>query len=383
MAATYLYAIIPTRESIIFDVTGLDRAHNNGQDSQVYSIPFGVLAAVVSPSPRENFRGLNRDEAARYLVAHQRVVELLMQDFPVLPVKFGTVLPDESQVRQLLRLGEGLFQHALQRLEGRLQIEVVVLWNLQYVFQEIARETQIARFKAQIEGLPPEKTQAERVAIGQLVMASLERRRMQLRDFFLPAFSEIAPDLVVNPLMDDSMVINVALLLDEAGRLSLIQRLEALDAEFEGDQHRSLVSSPLNFRCVGPMPPYSFSTVEVQMPPFDQVDRARKLLGLAETVEPGEIKRAYHRLAGRLHPDHNPDNVQAEAEMAELSQAYELLSLFARCQSFLWDCKDTRRIPANPKDPSASNQARPAVQLNRPMVEKTMLIGIRRQEITV
>ncbi|MBI4759358.1 MAG: DnaJ domain-containing protein, partial [Chloroflexi bacterium] len=122
-------------------------------------------------------------------------------------------------------------------------------------------------------------------------------------------------------------VTNVALLVDKAGRGALDQRLKSLDEEFEGRLH---------FRCVGPLPPYSFATVEVQVPSFETVDEARRLLGLGEAATPGEIKRAYHRLASRLHPDHNPNSPEAEARMAELTQAYRLLTAYADSQALFW-----------------------------------------------
>ncbi|MEW6233289.1 MAG: GvpL/GvpF family gas vesicle protein [Chloroflexota bacterium] len=358
MGATYVYAIIPTGNGVVFEAAGVDDHHD-----EVYSIPNRDIAAVVSASPLADYRGLKRDEAVPYLVAHQRVVEAIMRDFPMLPVKFGTVLPNEAWVHRLLRQGETLFRTTLKRFAGRVQMEVVVLWSLPEVFQEIGNElrSNVQTFKLS------NVTDAERIAIGQMVQASLAQRRTALRDRLLPSLQEVALDLVVNPLMDDSMVANVALLVDEAGRRALDQRLELLDNEFGGR---------LRFRCVGPLPPYSFATVEVQMPSFQAVDEARRLLGLGETATPGEIKRSYHQLAGQLHPDHNPEDPEAEVHMAELTQAYRLLTAYA---------ENVHRPPATDRrqlTPAVSGQP-PAVVFSREAVERTLLIAIRRQEAPV
>jgi len=350
MVATYVYAIIPTGDEVIFDVAGMD-----DDQEEVYTIPHRDLAAVVSASPLADYQGLKRNEAVRYLVAHQRAVEAVMQAFPVLPVKFGTVLPDEAWGHRLLAQGETLFRAALERFADQVQMEVVVLWDLQEVFQEIGQEEHIAQLKAQIAGRPPEETTIERVAIGQMVHAALEQRRTAWRDYLTPSLREVALDLVVNPLMDDQMVANVALLLDEAGREALDRRLEDLDEQFEGRLH---------FRCVGPLPPYSFATVEVEVPSFEAVDEARRRLGLGETATPGEIKRAYHRLAGQLHPDLNPKDPEAEARMAELSEAYELLTAYAESQAL-----------------EAENTRQAVCRFDQQTVEQTLLIAIRRQEI--
>jgi hypothetical protein len=74
MAAIYVYAIIPTGNQVIFDeVAGVDDEYD-----EVYTVPHRDLAAVVSASPLADYRGLKRDEAVRYLVPHQRVVEAVM-----------------------------------------------------------------------------------------------------------------------------------------------------------------------------------------------------------------------------------------------------------------------------------------------------------------
>ncbi|MBI4759341.1 MAG: GvpL/GvpF family gas vesicle protein, partial [Chloroflexi bacterium] len=164
MAATYIYAIIPTGDQVIFDVGGVDDDHD-----EVYSIPHRDLAAVVSASPLADYRGLKRDEAVRYLVPHQRVVEVVMQAFPVLPVKFGTVLPDEAWVRRLLAQGETLFRTTLERFSELVQMEVVVLWNLQEIFREIGNEP-----RSNVQTFTRSNaTDAERIAVGEMVQASL------------------------------------------------------------------------------------------------------------------------------------------------------------------------------------------------------------------
>lgn len=52
-----------------------------------------------------------------------------------------------------------------------------------------------------------------------------------------------------------------------------------------------------------------------------------EVLGVARTASPDEIKRAYHKLALKHHPDKNPDNrEQAEARFKEVTEAYTVLS---------------------------------------------------------
>jgi len=321
---------------------------------EVYAVPQDGVAVVTSHTARADYRGMTRQEAMRYLIAHQRVVEEVMRDFPVLPVKFGTVLPSEDSLHRLLLESGALFQATLKEFACLVQMELVVLWNQQQVFQEISQEEPIARLKAQLADRPPQETVQDRIALGQMVVASLMRRRHAIQERLLASLREMALDLLVNPLMDDSMVTNLALLLDGADREALDRKLQLLDEEFE---------SRLHFRCVGPLPPYSFATVELQVPSFESVDEARRALGLGEIASAGEIKQAYRRLASQFHPDRHPGDAQAQTKMMALTKAYTLLTAYAENQA----------LKAN-----APQEA--ACCFDRQTVEQTLLTAIRRQQ---
>src|SRR5437867_8619055 len=50
------------------------------------------------------------------------------------------------------------------------------------------------------------------------------------------------------------------------------------------------------------------------------------ILGLGRDATPGDIKRAYRRLARRFHPDINPGDRTAAAHFRQIAEAYETLS---------------------------------------------------------
>ena len=70
-------------------------------------------------------------------------------------------------------------------------------------------------------------------------------------------------------------------------------------------------------------------------------------LGVSKTATQDEIRKAYRRLAKKLHPDLNPGDKAAEAKFKEVSSAHELLS----------DADKRRRFDAGEIDASGQEQA--------------------------
>ena len=51
-----------------------------------------------------------------------------------------------------------------------------------------------------------------------------------------------------------------------------------------------------------------------------------RLLGISRKATPAQIKKAYHRMAKRFHPDRNPGDKSAENRFKDINEAYEVLS---------------------------------------------------------
>lgn len=350
MSNVYVYAIVPPSAPSAFVVAGLSPG-----EPQVRVVHGDAIAAVVGASPAADFRSLPRQDAVNYLLAHQRVVETIMQSTATLPVKFGTVLPSEDAVVKLLARGAEILAPRLAEFADRIQLELVVTWDLNEILGEIAAEREVARLKAEV---PASDVAADRakIALGRAVKQSIDRRRDAIRARILAELRPISFDLVENALMDDRMIANVALLLSSSAGRALDYKLAQLDQEF-GER--------LNFRCVGPLPPASFATVEVDLPSFAAIDEARRTLRLGARARLSDIKSAYHRLVSHTHPDHAGATPSSERQTAELTSAYRTLLHYLEA------------LPLAGREQGAADGYR----FDRSAIEDAILIAVHRREL--
>ncbi|RRR65759.1 MAG: GvpL/GvpF family gas vesicle protein [Candidatus Viridilinea halotolerans] len=242
----YLYGIINCGEERSFATPGI---HEVG--ALVYTIPYKEIAAVVSDSPIQEY-----DSTRRNMLAHTRVLEMVMREYTVLPVCFGIVAPDARTVREHL-LGEGYDQLALQLKEMACHIELGLkaFWIADDIFREIAEQSaEIRDLRDRIAGLPSEKTYYQRIKLGELVEAEVNQRRERDSAAILAQLEPLAYDLRIHPPITDRMVLNAAFLIDRTQEEHFDQAIRDLDAA---------MGQRLLFKYVGPVPLYNFVTIKV------------------------------------------------------------------------------------------------------------------------
>ena len=89
----YIYCIIGTNEGRNFGPIGI-----GGRGDIVSTIGYEDLSAVISNFPLDKYV-VNKEN----LIAHEKVVEEVMKNYTVLPMRFCTVASSAEEVRNLLR----------------------------------------------------------------------------------------------------------------------------------------------------------------------------------------------------------------------------------------------------------------------------------------
>ncbi|MBI2912297.1 MAG: GvpL/GvpF family gas vesicle protein [Chloroflexi bacterium] len=319
MPRKYLYGIIPTSQPMSFGPSGFPQ-----QSEAVYSVVHKGLGCVVSDYSGEDFASLPRETLLRCLMAHQEVIERVMKERPVLPVKFGTLVDGDADVHKLIDQNGKRLSDALEQLGETVQMEVAATWDLPFVLAEIGKEEELVRLRGSLTGRPAAAVLEQRIHAGMRVKEALDRRREEYRQRLLESLRAVALDVQPNPLVADEMAINVAFLIDREREARFDEAVRELDRAFH---------ERLRFRVIGPLPPYSFATVEVVRPCAEKLNEARRRLGLGASVSREEVKQAFRRLAAQTHPDARGENGQGDEEFVRVREAYELLSAYCRGQT--------------------------------------------------
>jgi len=318
MYGKYIYGIIDSSNEAEFNISGL-----NGS-GPVYSIAHQDLSCVVSDYSGEEFSSMSKEEVVRCLLAHQVVVEHAMREHTVLPVKFGTVLTTSDEVRSLLSRGHSQFGDALAWIRDKVEIEVAATWDTKQILQEISAEPEIIRARKAIavRGKP---TLREQIQLGRMVKVSMDKRRTSYRERMINFLMSVSVDVQINALVSDQMVMNVAFLVDKTNQEEFDSCVKQLDDIFDNQ---------INFRIIGPLPPYSFATVEVTRPDPEKIEEARQLLHLGKTFSEADVRKAYRHLAAQSHPDYKAGGGLglAKARFTKLHQASETLIAYYRGQ---------------------------------------------------
>ena len=76
---------------------------------------------------------------------------------------------------------------------------------------------------------------------------------------------------------------------------------------------------------------------------------ACKILGVKETAEKEELKKAYRKTAMQFHPDKNLDDPDANKKFKLVKCAYELLAEDKPCSELLEDVNSWASVPEDDK----------------------------------
>ncbi len=347
----YIYGIISTSKPVAFGQSLL-----SSSPEEVFAVVHRELAGVVSNYRGDSFASLSKEDKLRCLMTYQGVIERVMEKgYTILPVKFGTIAADYDEINSILEQGYEKLTQTLDQMDGVVEIEVVTTWNLEKVLEEIGREEEFRRLKRSIAGKPVSEILEIQINAGKLVKEYLDRRRERYYRQTIRPLAEVALDMQPNVLLTDEMVMNVAFLLRREKQKDFERRVMQINEAFV---------DRLSFRVIGPLPPYSFSTVEIKRPDPGKIEEARRLLDLGTEVSGKELKEAYRHLAARSHPDAHLDGSVGGEHFTKVRESFVLLRDYCLGQSEDAEGNSQRHslVPKDIRQTFLVEPTRPALQ---------------------
>jgi hypothetical protein len=166
-----------------------------------------------------------------HLWRHERVAEALMDDHAVLPVRFGTTVADDDALAAMLDERQDEFRGALERVRGRVEISVKVVWT---------------------PPEPPADDADAAAAPGRAyLLGRLETRNaaVALADAIHERLMAHAVDARREVLVTPRLLLSAAYLVDRGG----------VDAFLAASDDAARRHPELELVCVGPWPPHTFA----------------------------------------------------------------------------------------------------------------------------
>jgi hypothetical protein len=237
----FLYGVVQSGSPVPHDLTGLD-------NRPVVLLEHGRVAAVATQIAIERSTGKGVD-----LLAYHSVLDALAHDRrPVLPVLFGTVLPDEpSIIDQFLAPDEAVFDERLRHLENRSQFVLQAVYDEQHILSEVvSANREVADLRARTKDLPEDTAYGERVRLGELVGREVDARRHVDSASVLEQILPVTDAHVLRPVSGLERVVDAAVLVHDQRREQFEHRLEVLAEELH---------PRVRLRLMGPTAAYDFT----------------------------------------------------------------------------------------------------------------------------
>lgn len=311
----FIYGFVRKSEHENIGAIGIDQG-------EVYTFPYRDIAALVSDLSFLQFDGLPKETLLRNLAVYQAVIENVMKSHYIIPVKFGIMVQRQEEIKRILKKGYGQINTNLKEMENKIELDVAALWNdMETVLKEIGEEEGVKQLKEEAASKPPDQIFEVKINLGKMVKETLDKKRDKCASEILNILKKEAETHRSHDVMDDSMIMNGAFLIKKNNQKPFELKVDQLDKRFK---------SAVNFRIIGPLPPYSFKTLEIKTAEFGEINDARNMLGLGEEAKIFEIKEAYKELSKKFHPDKYPGDPEVQKRFEKINKAYHMLSDYCR-----------------------------------------------------
>lgn len=253
----YVYSVIDCPQQKSFGSSGL-------KGEEVLTVPCEDISAVVSRIQTNILLGSIIEPNEANWLKHDEVVRGLMNEHTVIPVKFGSLLKSDRDLKMMLRRLLPECRAELKRLKDKIEVGVKILADQGDIMREASREPgAVDKFRFDILRARSMMVKGRRVLLGESVRRHLDssrhdaNREGSLEKIYYAKklydmLAEPMAEGTANQLLSPDMVLNASFLLDR-------NRIETFQTKLS---ELKQFYSRFEFLISGPWAPYNFTRVK-------------------------------------------------------------------------------------------------------------------------
>jgi hypothetical protein len=213
------------------------------REAPVRLVVHGDLAAVVSEIDAD--ARLRRDD----LLAHARVLESLVEDSTVLPMRFGVIVEtDEEVAHNVLEAGEDRLTALLSSFDGLVQLTVKAYHDQDRALRHLFRERPELR-ELRDQAAAGRASYHSQLTLGEAIARALDELASDDAAMVYDELAGLAEHIVSSEVNAKDQILDAALLVQRGARTKTDEGVTRL---------RRTLPDRVRLRYIGPLPPYSF-----------------------------------------------------------------------------------------------------------------------------
>lgn len=261
----YLYCITKELNPAQINIAGIEGA-------PVHTIDWQELSCVVSDTDFDNSPShqlkdcprANKGEHDRWCggielnkesaLAHEKVLEEVMQYSPIVPIAFGHIVKNEDEIKsKLFEVHRSKLEEYLAYLQDKIELSLKAFWfDLNPVFKDIADSSDaIQRIKAK-----GKLTRDDQIRAGEIAAKLMGKKREETEEDIAKFFQDIMIEYKKCNLFGEQMITNLAF---------LINRDNLCEFDKKVNEYAEKLGDNVKLKYTGPVPPYNFVDLKINL----------------------------------------------------------------------------------------------------------------------
>ena len=217
----------------------------------IFTIEYRDIAAIASDFEKVDNINEYMVEYARF---HEKVVELAMIRFNILPMRLLTVFSRQEDVIAMLRKHYDIFKKNFERLEGKVEFGLKVIWHPEIIKERISHACE-----KRIEDANPAISPAKMFMEKKLEIYKQDKVFQEYAEEYIGKidafFAEFAIEKTLRKLQTEKLLLNASYLIMKDHQDKLKRAFDILKNTY----------GELEYQFSGPWAPYNF--IDMEAPP--------------------------------------------------------------------------------------------------------------------